>query len=86
MNLSSSLILLLLSSTAQGKKEKTIELSSETVHWGYFSKTLEPVLTVDSGEKVTVEVSSLIWINGINTFLQLSTDLTLFVNNHLLFL
>ncbi|MBS7539606.1 acetamidase/formamidase family protein [Ancylobacter lacus] len=26
-----------------------------TVHWGYFSKTLEPVLTIKSGDSVTVE-------------------------------
>lgn len=26
-----------------------------TVHWGYFSKTLEPVLTLKSGERATVE-------------------------------
>ena len=33
-----------------------IHLSNETVHWGYFSKTIDPILTVDSGEKVVVEV------------------------------
>ena len=62
MNLSRSLTLLLtpfaLGVGQRIKGKKTIQLSNETVHWGYFSKTLEPVLTVDSGEKVVVEVST----------------------------
>ena len=33
-----------------------ISLSNETVHWGYFSKTIDPIMTVASGEKVVVEV------------------------------
>ena len=35
-----------------------LALSSDTVHWGYFSKELEPVLTVDSGAVVTVEMAT----------------------------
>mmetsp|Transcript_3233 Transcript_3233/g.4901 ORF Transcript_3233/g.4901 Transcript_3233/m.4901 type:complete len:480 (+) Transcript_3233:426-1865(+) len=35
-----------------------IALSNETVHWGYFSKSLEPVVTVDSGTTVTVEMAT----------------------------
>ncbi|MGB7248257.1 MAG: acetamidase/formamidase family protein [Phormidesmis sp.] len=29
--------------------------TAETVHWGYFSQTLEPKLVIDSGDTVTVE-------------------------------
>jgi acetamidase/formamidase len=32
--------------------------SPETVHWGYFDASLEPVLTIDSGDRVTVETVS----------------------------
>ena len=39
-----------------GAEHYHIPLSNETVHWGYFSKTIDPVLTIDSGEKVVVEV------------------------------
>jgi predicted membrane-bound mannosyltransferase len=31
---------------------KLIFLSAANVHWGFFSKTLEPVLTIDSGAEV----------------------------------
>jgi acetamidase/formamidase len=33
----------------------TIPASAETVHWGYFSKTLKPQAEVDSGDFVTIE-------------------------------
>src|SRR5260370_11412890 len=32
-----------------------IPATDKTVHWGYFSKSLKPVLEVDSGDFVTVE-------------------------------
>lgn len=32
--------------------------SPETVHWGWFDASIEPVLTVDSGDRVTVETVS----------------------------
>jgi len=35
-----------------------ISLSADTVHWGYFSKVLEPKLTVESGATVVVEMAS----------------------------
>jgi acetamidase/formamidase len=35
-----------------------LALSAETVHWGYFSKTLEPILTVQSGAEVVVEMAT----------------------------
>lgn len=37
-------------------EEVTLPLSAANVHWGFFSKTLEPVLTVASGTEVTVEM------------------------------
>lgn len=30
-----------------------IALSADSVHWGYFSKELEPILTVTSGQEVS---------------------------------
>lgn len=35
-----------------------LPLSAANVHWGFFSKTLEPVLTVDSGTEVKVEMAT----------------------------
>lgn len=35
-----------------------LRATAETVHWGYFSSTLPPVLEVDSGDRVTVETLS----------------------------
>ena len=32
-----------------------IPASAETVHWGYFSRSLKPVLSIDSGDLVTIE-------------------------------
>jgi acetamidase/formamidase len=29
--------------------------TAETVHWGYFSRSLQPVLSVQSGDFVTIE-------------------------------
>jgi len=31
-----------------------IDAGPETVHWGYFSAALKPLLTIDSGERVTI--------------------------------
>ena len=42
----------------KGEMDHYIELSNETVHWGYFSKDLAPILTVDSGDVVTVEMAT----------------------------
>ena len=33
-----------------------VPATDKTVHWGYFSKSLKPVLEVDSGDAVTLEV------------------------------
>ena len=35
-----------------------VAVSNETVHWGYFSKLLEPVVTIKSGEEVTLEMAT----------------------------
>jgi acetamidase/formamidase len=32
-----------------------VPATAETVHWGYFSRSLKPVLSVDSGDFVTIE-------------------------------
>jgi acetamidase/formamidase len=66
MKLSRSALLPLLlstqfySSSAQRKLQDEIhlKLSPENVHWGYFSKNLPPVLTIDSGSEITVEMAT----------------------------
>jgi acetamidase/formamidase len=35
-----------------------LALNANNVHWGYFSKTLTPILTVDSGTEVMVEMAT----------------------------
>jgi acetamidase/formamidase len=36
-------------------KHHTLPASPETVHWGYFDARLKPVLTIDSGDRVTID-------------------------------
>ena len=38
--------------------EADLPLSAANVHWGFFSKTLAPVLTIDSGAEVVVEMAT----------------------------
>lgn len=38
--------------------EHRIDASPESIHWGYFDAGLEPVLTVDSGDTVTISTVS----------------------------
>ncbi len=38
--------------------EADLPLNSKNVHWGYFSKDLEPVLTITSGDEVVVEMAT----------------------------
>lgn len=38
--------------------EADLPLNSENVHWGFFSKDLDPVLTVKSGDEVVVEMAT----------------------------
>jgi acetamidase/formamidase len=43
-------------SARQGKpNHHYVPASAETVHWGYFSKLLKPVVEIDSGDYVTLE-------------------------------
>ena len=37
------------------RKHYHIPVSDQTVHWGYFSKSLPPVVEVESGDFVTIE-------------------------------
>ena len=37
------------------KRYHTLPVNSETVHWGYFSKDIEPRLTAGSGDFITIE-------------------------------
>ncbi|KAG7361755.1 AraC family transcriptional regulator [Nitzschia inconspicua] len=43
---------------AMEEAETHIALSNETVHWGYFSKSLEPIVTIESGTEITVEMAT----------------------------
>ncbi|UAK26527.1 acetamidase/formamidase family protein [Sphingomonas nostoxanthinifaciens] len=38
-----------------GQQEHHIPASSQTIHWGYFSRNLRPVVEVNSGDFVTIE-------------------------------
>ena len=49
---------LLLCTTGVHGASYSLEATKDTVHWGYFSKTLEPKLTIASGDTVTVEMVS----------------------------
>src|SRR5690349_21293602 len=35
-----------------------LDADADTVHWGYFDARLPPVLTIDSGERVTISTVS----------------------------
>jgi acetamidase/formamidase len=35
-----------------------LDAAADTVHWGYFDARLAPVLTIDSGERVTISTVS----------------------------
>jgi len=48
---------LLLLSLAKAAEHK-LPLSAANVHWGYFSKTLSPALTISSGDEVEVEMAT----------------------------
>jgi hypothetical protein len=43
------------SAGAGARKHYHIPASDQTVHWGYFSKLLPPLIEVDSGDFVTIE-------------------------------
>jgi hypothetical protein len=40
---------------AQSGQAHYLAANADTVHWGYFSQSLAPQLTVDSGDTITVE-------------------------------
>src|SRR5581483_9342437 len=40
---------------AEGGRHHHVPATDKTVHWGYFSKALKPILEVASGDLVTVE-------------------------------
>jgi Acetamidase/Formamidase family len=43
---------------AMEESEVHIALSNNTVHWGYFSKTEDPIATINSGTEITVEMAT----------------------------
>lgn len=43
---------------AQDDPDYKLELNAANVHWGYFSKTLDPVLTIPSNSIVQVEMAT----------------------------
>ena len=45
------------------KNHYYVPATDKTVHWGYFSKSLKPVIEMDSGDYVTIEVLTL-GLNG----------------------
>jgi acetamidase/formamidase len=47
--------LMLNGALAQTPQEHVLPANAETVHWGYFSQSLEPKLRVDSGDIIKVE-------------------------------
>ena len=55
-----SLLLSVLALTGASAAEHVLMPSPQTVHVGYFSATLKPVLTVDSGDIVTIESAAAI--------------------------
>ncbi len=40
------------------KDDHYLALNKDTVHWGYFSKLEKPVITIDSGDGITVEMAT----------------------------
>ena len=40
---------------AAAAKHHHLPANADTVHWGFFSKKLKPVVTIDSGDFVTIE-------------------------------
>lgn len=44
--------------TAAAADTVTLPLSAANVHWGFFSKTLAPVLNITSGTEVVVEMAT----------------------------
>src|SRR5262245_19694649 len=45
-------------STTANATTKLLRATPETVHWGYLDATIKPALTIDSGERVTIECAT----------------------------
>jgi len=45
-------------STTANATTKVLRATPETVHWGYLDATIKPALTIDSGERVTIECAT----------------------------
>lgn len=58
MILAISAIAFFLNSNGAAAHENHLALNKDTVHWGYFSKNEKPVMTIDSGTKITVEMAT----------------------------
>jgi len=43
---------------ANSEEKVVLPLNAANVHWGYFSKEIDPVLTVSSGDEVIVEMAT----------------------------
>jgi hypothetical protein len=43
---------------AMSSMNHLLQATNDTIHWGYFSKSVKPSLTIKSGETVTVEMVS----------------------------
>ena len=44
--------------TTANATTKLLRATPETVHWGYLDATIKPALTIDSGERVTIECAT----------------------------
>ena len=51
-------IAIFLRSNGASAHENHLALDKDTVHWGYFSKNEKPVMTIDSGTEITVEMAT----------------------------
>src|SRR5262245_22095134 len=45
-------------SRARSMTQHRLDAGGDTVHWGYFDARLKPLLTIDSGETVTISTVS----------------------------
>ena len=45
-------------STTANAAAKLLRATPETVHWGYLDATIKPALTIESGERVTIECAT----------------------------
>ena len=57
---------------------KVLKATPETVHWGYLDAAIEPALTIDSGERVTIECVTCTpeWMPPKNSGMDVLPDIT----------